>query len=160
MYVLLDSKENIAKRFKDENPSCHFSINVICREFPQNAVSASKRERERNTCPVHANARRLLKCLHQNKVGKEISMSCREMCSLTLCIDETVNITEPLTWKEDCVFGRCQDYDKPKLEVPKDIKKVNVTYSSWQLGEKVQETKKKRKDKTKGDNEIKNKKVF
>ena len=58
------------------------------------------------------------------------------------------------------MFGRCKDCDNPKLEVPKDIKKVNVTYSSWQLGEKVQETKKKRKDKTKGDNEIKNKKVF
>ena len=61
-YVLLDSKGNIAQHFKEANPDCPFSTSLIAREFPQNAVSASKRERERNTCPYHANARRILKC--------------------------------------------------------------------------------------------------
>ena len=44
-YVFLDSKgKNIAQRFKEANPDCPFSTSLIAREFPQNAVSASKRE--------------------------------------------------------------------------------------------------------------------
>ena len=143
-YSLLDSKTNIAPRFKDANPGCPFSVSVICREFPQNAVSASNREKERNTCPIHANARRLLKCIHQNKVGMDVEMSCRQMCALAMCARDDVDIADPLTWNEECVFGNCIKCKNPKIPFPNSIKNIEVSYSAWQHGEKVQETKKKK----------------
>ena len=47
-YVLLDSKGNIALRFKEANPDCPFSTSLIAREFPHNSVSTSKREGEKH----------------------------------------------------------------------------------------------------------------
>ena len=54
-YILLHTRKDIAEAFKKENPECDYSVSTITREFPQNAVTATTRDLERNTCPVHAN---------------------------------------------------------------------------------------------------------
>ena len=96
-YILLDLKENIATKFKTAFPECKFGISLIIREFPQNAVSATSRDMERNTCPYHANARRILRCLHSNQIAKEIPILCRKMCATSMCTHDNVIIEEPLT---------------------------------------------------------------
>ena len=46
--------------FKKNFPECDFSISTIMHEFPQKAVTPTNRDLERNTCPIHANTRRLV----------------------------------------------------------------------------------------------------
>ena len=63
-YILLRSRESIASDFKEKNPECEFKISTIIREFPQNAVTSTSRDAERNTCPTHAN---VSSSCHENK---------------------------------------------------------------------------------------------
>ena len=63
------------------------------------------------------------------------------MCAMSLCVKDDVIITNPLTWHAECVYGRCDDCATPSIEIPQNIRKVKVTYSSWQKGERVQEKK-------------------
>ena len=60
-YILLNSRESIASDFKLKYPECPFKASTIMREFPQNAVTPTSRDAERNTCPTHANVRRLVR---------------------------------------------------------------------------------------------------
>ena len=64
-YILLRSRESIASDFKEKNPECEFKISTIIREFPQNAVTPTSRDAERNTCPTHANVRRLVRRINR-----------------------------------------------------------------------------------------------
>ena len=95
----------------------------------------------------YKNARKLLKCLHQNKVGMDIEMSCRQMCALAMCARDDVDIADPLTWNKECVFGNCMTCKNPKIPFPNSIKNIEVSYFALQHGEKLQKTKKKRKAK-------------
>lgn len=85
-HILLRSRDNIAMDFKREHSECEFGLSVIKQEFPQNAVTATTRDSERNTCPTHANIRRVVKvintilCHHYNKLPP-LQYSCREHCS-------------------------------------------------------------------------------
>ena len=79
-YILLKSRHELATTFKAIHPDCKFSASAIMREFPQNAVTATTRDLERNSCPYHTNARRLIKCIHKAGVGKDIKASCRALC--------------------------------------------------------------------------------
>ena len=54
-----------------------------------------------------------------------------------MCIADNVIVTELLTWREACVYGRCKNC------VPENIRKVKVAYLSWQNGEIIQEKRKK-----------------
>ena len=69
-YILLRSRKYIALSFKETHPDCPFRVPTIMREFPQNAVIPTTRDLERNTCPVHANARRL-----NNAINRAIKKS-------------------------------------------------------------------------------------
>ena len=103
---------------------------------------------ERNTCPYHANARRLLRCLHSNKIAKEIAVSCRQMCAISMCKHDDVMIDDPLTWRIECVNGTCEKCLNPVIKIPKEMCNINVTYSNWMYGKKVQAvTKKKQSEK-------------
>ena len=53
------------------------------KEYPQNVVTPTTRDLEPNTCPVHANARRLIKSLHNAVVALGISVPCRHMVAGT-----------------------------------------------------------------------------
>ena len=55
------------------------------REFPQNAVTASNKDKKRNSCPYHCNTRRIITALHLNDVAKSVSVSCREMVLTNVC---------------------------------------------------------------------------
>ena len=65
-----------------------------------------------------------------------------------MCIAYNVTVTKPLTWREECLYGRCKNCVNPKINVPQNIRKIKVTYSSWQNGKRIQE-KRKRKTRTK-----------
>ena len=130
-YLLLKSKKDIAANFKATHPDCNFSISTIIREFPQNAVTPTTRDLERNTCPTHANARRILKCLHKNGVAKHVSSSCREMACLSMCRQDQVNPADPLTWEEKCVFGGCEKCPEVHIDVPPEHHGKTVHLSLW-----------------------------
>ena len=63
-YIWLHSRNKIAYDFKAANPDCKFTISTIKREFPPNAITATSRDNERNTCPVHANICRIVRALN------------------------------------------------------------------------------------------------
>lgn len=130
-FLLLDSKMKLAEQFKERNPECPFSINTIMREFPQNAVTPTNRDLERNTCPIHANARRLIKCLHLNDVAKDTNPSCRLMVIKTMCSDENVDPEDPLTWNKDCVYGDCSNCPAISVKIPEGHDDNMVTFSQW-----------------------------
>ena len=92
-YILLRTRRDIAISFKEQNPDCSFTVSTIMREFLQNAVTPTTRDMERNTCPIHANARRL-----NNVINKAIKPtmkdtlppSCRDHVCLTMCDADTI----------------------------------------------------------------------
>ena len=85
-HMLLRSRDNIAKDFKKEHPEYEFGLPVIQREFSPKAVTAMTRDSERNTCPTHANIRRIAKAI--NKILRKneiIPYLSRELCSQVMC---------------------------------------------------------------------------
>ena len=108
-YTLLRSRNAIAVLFKQQFPDCPFSILMIMHEFPQNAVTTS--DLERNMCPVHANALRIIKAtnrpLIKQKLQDRLPSSCRGLVCQTMC-DLNVVPSKPLTWKTECVKGKCE----------------------------------------------------
>ena len=59
-YILLHSRSKIANDFNSANPDCKFSTSIIKREFPPNAITPTSRDKERNTCLIHANIQRVV----------------------------------------------------------------------------------------------------
>lgn len=131
-YLLLKSRDQIAKDFKELYPECPFSISTIKREFPQNAVTPTSRDLERNSCPVHANARRMVRALHNAGAAKDISKSCRIMSSLVMCEAETVDFSDPLTWREDCAMRTCKNCPNIATEDPL-LGEKTIMFSQWGL---------------------------
>ena len=111
-YLLLHSKRNIALAFKGQHPDYPFSTSTLIREFPQNAVTPTTRDLERNTCPTHANARRMIKALHSAVcsagIAKDISHSCRQMVHASMCQPSISDPIDPLTWNQACVHDTCK----------------------------------------------------
>ena len=97
------------------------------REYPQNVVTPTTRDLERNTCPVHVNARRLIKSLHNVGVALDISVSCRHMVAGTMCHSETFDRLDPLTWEEKCVYGKCDQCPAITVHVPQNLQNKKVT---------------------------------
>ena len=121
----------IAQSFIEINPDCQFSISTVIREFPQNAVTPTNRDLERNTCPVHANARRMIKCLHKAGVAKDISISCRQISSESMCKSQHIDPNDPLTWDEKCVFGHCSKVHNFDIPIPMDKIHIIISVSLW-----------------------------
>ena len=141
-YILLHSRDKIAAAFKEEHPECPFSISTIKREFPQNAVTPTTRDLERNTCPIHANARRVVKAINKallkSKSKVRIPSSCRDLALESMCNSEDSKATLPLTWNTDCAKGTCKNCpNKLKLTLPDAVKKVNITFSQWRSEKRV-----------------------
>ena len=148
-YILLHSRKSIADAFKQQFPNCPYSASTIMREFPQNAVTATTRDLERNTCPVHANARRLINAINKTLVKQKsvdrLPSSCRDLACLTMC-KSNVNPSKPLSWKSDCVRGTCKNCpDKLPLSLPTGIQNVEVKYSQWRSEKKTYTKEKKGK---------------
>lgn len=134
-YLLLKSRDEIAKAFKAEYPSCDYSLSVIKREFPPNAVTPTTRDQERNTCPHHANARRLIKCINKafRKHGVAIlPHSCRDICMTVMCQQEGVNASEPTTWKPNCATGKCKTCPVFRTECQAELLVKEVKFSLWE----------------------------
>ena len=139
-YLLQKSRYEIAREFKALNPDCPFQPSVLMREFPQNAVTPTNRDNERNTCPTHANVRRLVKALHKIGVANEIPISCRAMVWCIMCQDTPgINMYDPVSYKRECAYSECENCPSVKIMIPKfythnNKKKLvpaTVTYSQW-----------------------------
>ena len=118
-YILQRTKHAIAKAFKEQYPDCPFEASVLIREFPQNAVTPTSRDMERNTCPTHANVRRLVKALHKIGVAKEIPVSCREMVWCIMCHDTPgINVHDPVSYRRECAYSECNRCPKAKVVIP------------------------------------------
>ena len=142
-FLLLKSRDDIAKEFKLEHPTCDFGLSVIKREFPQNAITPSARDKERNTCPVHANARRITKCINKAFRKHKVTVlphSCRELSMSVMCPNESVKMCEPVTWKRECAAGTCKNCPKFTTECPNELSVKTVKFSLWE-SKKVNVTK-------------------
>ena len=134
-HILIRSRDDIAKDFKKEYPDCEFGLSVIKREFPPNAVTATTRDSERNTCPQHANIRRVVKAinkiLRKNKLTP-LPHSCRELCGQVMCELPHVSASEPLTWVPDCVLNRCKSCPEFTVDIPDVMKQKEIRFSLWE----------------------------
>ena len=143
-YLLRKTRATIAAEFLSANPTCPYKSSTIMREFPQNAVTASSKDKKRNSCPYHCNARRIIQALHMNDTAKEIPISCRGMSMLHMCPDESIEANEPTQWNRECAAGRCKQCPVPEIDVtPEKAKKV-ISFSLWEYG--VDEIKKKKQE--------------
>ena len=147
-YILLRSRKDIALSFKEKFPDCPYKVSTIMREFPQNAVTPTTRDLQRNACPVHANMRRMVKALNKAlpKSVQSLPTSCREIVCLTMCKRDNIDPLKPLTWNSSCVKGECKTCpQKLPLTVPKTLQSVQVSYSQWSTKMKVVKKEKKGK---------------
>ena len=140
-YILLRSRKDIAMAFKQQFPDCPYATSTIIREFPQNAVTPTTRDLERNSCPVHANARRLVKAINKalikNKSEARLPSSCRDLVCLTMCGAEVLP-SKPLTWKQECVKGTCKNCPNSlPLHLPDAVKNLIVQFSQWETQNKI-----------------------
>ena len=136
-FILLRSRKCIASDFKAKYPECPFKIPTIIREFPQNAVTPTSRDIERNTCPIHANVRRLVNRINRvfRKKGFNNLMlpsSCRELASSAMCQSPMVSFTEPTSWNIDCVMNKCSLCPGLEIAVPEDFENLSISYSLWE----------------------------
>ena len=150
-YLLQKSKYDIAREFKALHPECPFEPSVLIREFPQNAVTPTNRDNERNSCPTHANVRRLVKALHKIGVAKEIPVSCREMAWCMMCQDTVgVNMHDPVSYRRQCAYSECENCPEVEVVIPvtythnkKEIPVPStVTYSQWEMAYSKEKKKK------------------
>ena len=134
--MLLKSKDEIAKDFKELNPSCDFSITTLVREFPQNAVTPITCDQQRNTCPVHANIRRLIKAINkrsQHASFDRLPISTRDLIYKLICQSSTSQASAPLTWNKLCVEGACKSCPKTlAIDIPQEDKNKTVKFLQWE----------------------------
>ena len=132
-YLLLKSKEEISRNFKEAFPDCKFTVSTLKREFPPYAVQPTTRDVERNSCPIHSNIRRLVKGINKElRKDKKttLSTSCKQLSLDSMCKKGSPTI-DPLSWHEDCATGECCDC--PTINVDIDKKKLTkeVTICQW-----------------------------
>ena len=66
-HLLLHLKLKIATKFKEAFLECNFSTSLLIHELPPYAVQPKSPDMERNTSPIHANAKRLIKAIRSSK---------------------------------------------------------------------------------------------
>ena len=132
-YLLLKSKDEIIKQFKTQHPACKFSVSTLMREFPPYAVQPTSRDIERNSCPIHANARRLVKAI--NKVLRKnkkptLPTSCKQLSLRSMCNNGSQTI-DPLSWTKECAVSECESC--PVLNVDIDDAQLSspINLSQW-----------------------------
>ena len=102
-YLLRKSPASIASDFLIAYPDCTYKFSSIIREFPQNAVTPAARDRTRNNCPYHCNARQRINSLHKIDIAKNVSSSCRGMLCMIMCDSDNLSKTDPNQWNSLCI---------------------------------------------------------
>ena len=129
--------------FKAVNPDCTFTISTIKREFPPNAITATSRDNERNTCPVHANIRRIVRALNnvfrKNNVAL-LPFSCRLLCTLVMCSSDSASSEEPISWVDSCILSKCKHCPALEIVYPSELGVKEVKFTMWER-QKVMVTK-------------------
>ena len=151
-YLLLRSRDLIAFDFKQQYPNCEFSTSTIKREFPQNAVTPTGRDIERNTCPIHANVRRVVKRINweireDSSNIATIPQSCRDLATSAMCQLPTISSTQPTSWRIECVTNQCKDCPGLQVALPENLLRKSITFSMWE-SKKVKITKTDKSNKT------------
>ena len=103
-YILNKKRGDVIEDFKQKNPECKFSKQILNREWPQNVVTPSTRDLNRNVCPIHSNARRIEKCLKKHGLLADTPSSCRLMSAQRIGQKYRVNAIFPLSWKKKWVY--------------------------------------------------------
>lgn len=133
-YLLLKSKREIARNFKTLFPDCKFSESTLIREFPAYAVQPSSRDIERNSCPIHSNARRLVKAinkeLRKNKTPS-LPTSCKQLSLKIMCNDGSQTV-DPLTWNKQCATGECDSCPRLEINVEEEKLSAQVPFCQWE----------------------------
>ena len=151
-YLLLRSRDLIAFDFKQQYPNCEFSTSTIKREFPQNAVTPTGRDIERNRCPIHANVRRVVKRINR-EIREDssniatIPQSCRDLATSAMCQLPTISSTQPTSWRIECVTNQCKDCPGLQVALPENLLRKSITFSMWE-SKKVKITKTDKSNKT------------
>ena len=130
-YILVKPRHAVLKAFKERNPVCKYSLRVLNREWPQNVVTPTSRDLDRNVCPIHSNARRLETALKKQGLLQQVPSSCRLMCSAAMCQKDGVEPLEPLTWDIQCVKGVCNQCPRDETDVPTEEDEKIVTVALW-----------------------------
>ena len=111
------------------------------KESPQNAVTPTTRDLERNTCPVHADVRRLNNAFNRaikKSVTDTSPSSCRDLVCLSICNSENIIPSDPLSWSKDCVNGVCKSCPKNlPIKVTPELGKVEIKFSQWRYEKKI-----------------------
>ena len=141
-FILVKPRKTVIKEFLEAHPACPYSSRTLTREWPQNVKAATNRDFDRNVCTVHSNMRRKQKALAKHiPAGQKLPLSCRLMAGMIMCHSNEIDILDPVTWKEDCVHGRCPECPNYETEVPPELMEVEVKVALW--GNKLCPTKKK-----------------
>ena len=96
LYDMVYLDKNTYHFAQGKSDMCEFSLSVIKREFPPNNVTATTRDHKRNTCPTHANSRRVVKAIYEGH-------SCRELGSQVMWDSPDISVSEPVTLLLNCV---------------------------------------------------------
>ena len=137
-YLLVKKKKDVLQSFLTINEGCTFGAKTLDREWPQNVVTPTSRDLQRNVCPIHANARRLQTCLKKN-LDVDIPTSVRLMCASSICVKPGCDVLDPLTWDANCVDAKCRDCPQQETYVSPDMRDVQLRLALW--GTKVDEVK-------------------
>ena len=132
-FVLLKSKQEIAENLKKLYPDCEFKTSTLIREFPPYAVTATARDTNRNTCPIHANVRHIVKSVNKLLKKEKIDLlpaSCRQLSTTIMCSNDFVT-NDPLSWKRECAMRECEECPKFTKAVTAVIRKKDVQFSQW-----------------------------
>ena len=96
-------------------------------------MTPTSRDLQRNVCTHHANLRHIISALHSKNAAKAVSKSCRGVAFVTMCNSTGSDPMDPLTWKERCAMGVCDDC--PELSVDTtDCNATEIQVTTWRKG--------------------------
>ena len=88
---------------------------------------------DRNTCPIHANFRHLVKSINKTLKKEKadlLPVSCRQLATSIMCANDFVTV-DPLTWKYECAMRQCDSCPEFKTVLDAAILKKDIQYSQW-----------------------------
>lgn len=133
-HILLKSKSEIIENFKAQFPQCTYRVSTLKREFPPYAVKPTTRNLQRNTPPIHANIRHLVKgvnSLLKKWKRNPLPISCRQLALTVMCDRDFTNI-DPLTWNEECSMRRCESCPELVVDTADNILQHTVNFVQWE----------------------------
>ena len=93
-------------------------------------------------CSAHCEIRQ-----NNNEDVVTIPQSCRELATSVMYQSPTVCMTQPTTWRIDCVTNKCKGCPGLQVALPENLLRKSITFSMWE-SKKVKITKTDKNNKT------------